>query len=194
MGFIKKICRKWKELWIIYGIKKRNPGINRTVKYKEPANLVIGDNCRIGENSYLLCWNEYSFGKLKQKLKGTITIGNNFSATRCLTIQSCNNVCIGNDVLVASNVFICDYNHGIENTEGSYLNNLLTPSEVHIEDGVWIGQGAYILPGVKIGKHAIIGAGSVVTKEIPEYCMAVGNPAKVIKRYDRDLEKWITIK
>ncbi|WP_024293402.1 acyltransferase [Lacrimispora indolis] len=193
MGFIKKVHDKWNDLWIIYGIRKKNPGINKSVKYKEPANLVLGDNCRIGENSYLLCWNEYSFGKLKQNLKGTITIGNNFSATRNLTIQSCNSVFIGNDVLVASNVFICDYNHGILNTEGSYLDNLLTLSRVSIEDGVWIGQGAYVLPGVRIGKNSILGAGSVAVKDIPEYCMAVGNPAKIVKRYDRNLGKWISI-
>lgn len=194
MDLIKKIRHKWEVLKIIYGIRKKNPGISRNVKYKEPGNIDLGNNCRIGGGSYLLCWNEYSFGDIKQNVSGTIKIGNNFSATRNLTIQSCNNVCIGNDVLIASNVFICDYNHGVKNTEGSYLNNFLTTSEVHIEDGVWIGQGAYILPGVKIGKNAVIGAGSVVTKEIPQYCMAVGNPAKVVKQYNKDQEKWVSIK
>ena len=142
MRLINKLFKKIKNIIIIFKIRLKNRGISRQVKFKEPSNIHIGANCRIGENSYLLCWNNYSFNSVNQNLNSTITIGNNFSATRNLTIQCCNNIYIGNDVLVASNVFICDYNHGMENTKGSYLDNPLTLSEVYIDDGVWIWEVA----------------------------------------------------
>ena len=63
-------------------------------------------------------------------------------------------------------------------------------NEIKIEDGVWIGNSVIILPGVKIGKKSIIGAGSVVCKSIPDYCVAVGNPARIIKRYDHSSNIW----
>jgi acetyltransferase-like isoleucine patch superfamily enzyme len=62
---------------------------------------------------------------------------------------------------------------------------------VRIEKGCWIGEKVIILPGVNIGKRSIIGAGSVVTKSIPEYSIAVGNPARVIKTWNKDKKQWV---
>ena len=64
---------------------------------------------------------------------------------------------------------------------------------VHIGDKVWVGESVCILPGVTIGECSIIGAGSVVTKSIPPYSIAVGTPAKVIKRYNFDTRSWIKV-
>jgi len=64
---------------------------------------------------------------------------------------------------------------------------------VRIGDGTWIGQRAIILPGVSVGKHCIIVAGSVCTKDIPDYSMAAGVPAKVIKRWDKAEKQWIRV-
>ena len=63
--------------------------------------------------------------------------------------------------------------------------------KVLLENGVWIGNSTIILPGVTIGEKSIIGAGSVVTKSIPPYCIAAGNPAKVIKKYDFNTKMWV---
>ena len=98
---------------------------------------------------------------------------------------------IENDALIAQGVMITDLNHGI-NPE-SKINYECQPysiKDVRIGDGTWIGQNAIILPGVSIGKKCVIGAGSVVTKSIPSYCIAVGNPAKVIKKYSFEKSKW----
>ena len=62
----------------------------------------------------------------------------------------------------------------------------LTCKPVLIREYAWVGAGATILPGVCIGRHAIVGAGSVVTKDVPDYAVAVGNPAKVIKMLDKE--------
>ena len=98
---------------------------------------------------------------------------------------------IGDDVLVASNVLISSENHGINpKSYLPYMSQELTGKNVTIGDGCWIGEKVCILPGVSIGKKSVIGAGSVVTKSIPDYSIAVGNPARVIKRYNFDTNNW----
>ena len=74
----------------------------------------------------------------------------------------------------------------ISNNHDPYDLNVLTCKPVEIGDYAWIGAGATVLPGVCIGRHAIIGAASVVTKDVPDYAVAVGNPAKVIKMLDKE--------
>ena len=72
----------------------------------------------------------------------------------------------------------------------NYQHNPLVVKDVIIEDGVWLGEKTMVLPRVHIGKKAVVGTGSVVTKDIPEYSIAVGNPARVIKKYNFDTGKW----
>lgn len=147
----------------------------------------------IGCGSKLLCWSKYAYRNEIQTLEPSLKIGNNFHATRNLTIQCAGEITIGDDVLMASDVLIINYNHGTDPAVSSYLDNPLEVSTVRIEDGVWIGNNVIILPGVKIGKKSIIGAGSVVTKDVPEYSIAVGNPARIIKHYDFNKQKWCKI-
>ncbi len=89
-------------------------------------------------------------------------------------------ITIGNGVRIAANVQLISNNHD------PYDLNVLICKPVEIEDYAWIGAGATILPGIRVGHHAVIGAGSVVTKDVPDYAVAVGNPAKVIKMLDRE--------
>lgn len=89
---------------------------------------------------------------------------------------------IGNYVMMAPDVVIITNNHEFSDTETPMMfQGLREPSPVVIEDDVWIGERVIILPGVRIGKGSIIGAGAVVAKEIPPYSIAVGNPVKIIK-------------
>ena len=98
---------------------------------------------------------------------------------------------IGDDVLIASNVLITNENHGIDPVSNvPYMDQNLTYNNVCIDDGCWIGEKVCILPGVKIGKKSIIGAGSVGTRSIPDYSIAVGNPARVIKKYNFERNCW----
>jgi lipopolysaccharide O-acetyltransferase len=106
---------------------------------------------------------------------------------------------IGNNVLIASKVFISDHSHGrydgIDQDSPDTIpkDRKLFCKPVIIEDNVWIGEFVSILPGVTIGKGSIIGTMSVVNKSIDAYSIAVGCPARVIKRYDFDQKKWIRI-
>ncbi len=124
-------------------------------------------------------------------------IGKNCQINDYVHIGVINSVVIGNNVLIASKVFISDHNHG-DFEEDPELNlppsqRKLTSAPTTICDDVWIGEGVMILPGVTIGKSSIIGAGAIVTKSIPEYSIAVGNPAKIVKQYDQTINKWVKI-
>lgn len=91
---------------------------------------------------------------------------------------------IGDDVNLAQGVVVSGLNHNYEDTLRTINEQGVTTSPIIIEDDVWIGANVVITAGVHIGKHSVIGAGSIVTKDIPSYSTAVGNPSRVIKRYD----------
>jgi len=101
-----------------------------------------------------------------------------------------NKIIIGKNVLIAQMVSIISDQYDYKNIDLLIKKSLIKGKDVVIEDDVWIGTGSIILPGVNIGKHSVVGAGSVVTKSIPQYCVAVGNPAKIKKRYSFKLKKW----
>ena len=100
---------------------------------------------------------------------------------------------IGNDVWTGHNVYITDQNHGYEDVTIPISRQTQPESPVSIGDGSWIGYGAVVLPGARIGRHVVIGANSVVTGEIPDYSVAVDSPARVIKRYDHDSATWVRV-
>ena len=98
---------------------------------------------------------------------------------------------IGNDVWTGHNVYITDQNHGYEDITRPISQQSQPERAVKIGDGSWLGYGSVVLPGVTIGRHVVIGANSVVTHDIPDFCVAVGAPAKVIKTFVDG--KWQTV-
>lgn len=101
---------------------------------------------------------------------------------------------IGNDVMLAQNIVVSGLNHGYEDVTTPPSLQKEIRKQITISDSVWIGANCVITAGVTIGKHAVIGAGSVVTKDVPEFCVAVGNPARVVKKYDAKDKVWHRVK
>ena len=97
---------------------------------------------------------------------------------------------IGNDVWTGHNVYITDQNHGYEDITRPISQQTMPEQPVVIGDGSWLGFGTVVLPGARIGRHVTVGANSVVTGELPDYCVAAGAPATVIRRYV-DGEGWV---
>mgnify|MGYP000209152108 CR=1 FL=1 len=93
---------------------------------------------------------------------------------------------IGNDVWTGHHVYITDQNHGYENVDIPISQQTQMERAVSIGDGSWLGAGTVVLPGAQIGKHVAVGANSVVTGALPDYCVAVGVPARVIKQYSKE--------
>lgn len=90
---------------------------------------------------------------------------------------------IGDDVWTGHNVYITDQNHGYEDITRPISGQTMPEKPVRIGNGSWLGYGTVVLPGANIGEHVVIGANSVVTGEIPNHSVAVGAPARVIRRY-----------
>jgi len=97
---------------------------------------------------------------------------------------------IGNDIMLAQNIVISGLNHSYEDITMSISAQGVTTKAIEIDDETWIGANSVIVAGVKIGKHCVIAGGSVVTKDVPAYSIAAGNPAKVLKRYNFDTNLW----
>ena len=122
----------------------------------------------------------------------TLHLGKNCKLGDYVHITACEQVTIGDDCLLASHIFISDTNHG-DGTEAPMVppdERPLTSLPVSIGSCVWIGEGVAVLPGAKIGDGCIIGAHAVVKGEIPAYTVAVGAPARPVKRYNFDTQQW----
>ena len=126
---------------------------------------------QIGENSIVN-------GQLTVVLPKNVTIGKGVTVMNGALMMAAGGITIEDKVLIAANVKLISNNHD------PYERDVLICKPVVIKEGAWVGAGSTILPGVTVGKYAIIGSDSVVTKDIPDYAVAVGNPAKVIKYLD----------
>lgn len=163
-------------LWgIVYG--KGNRIIGKIIVFRTPdSEIQIGDHCIFNSSSKL------NFRGINHPCilqTGTpharIMIGNHVEMSG-VSIVSNSSVTIGNHVLIGANCQIGD-------RDGHSNRYKSSPEPIIIEDGVWLGMNVTILKGVTIGARSIIGANSVVTKDIPANCVAVGNPCKVIKKH-----------
>lgn len=128
---------------------------------------------------------------------GVIHLGSDIQMNDHVHIAVLQSVSIGDSCLIASRVFISDHNHGRFDDNcvdyGADVPPAMRPlhsKPVKIGKNVWLGEAVCILPGVAIGDGSVIGAGSIVTHSIPSFCLAVGNPAKVLRRYDPATREW----
>jgi acetyltransferase-like isoleucine patch superfamily enzyme len=146
---------------------KLNP-LDRDVRKNAIRGLLgkTGDNCVVEQP--LFCTYGYN-----------TTVGDNFFLNVNCKLMDSGKITIGNNVFIAPNVCIITEEHAMDVKQR--LAGLEYTHPVTIGDNVWICTGAIILPGVTIGENSVIGAGSVVTKDIPPNSLAVGNPCKVIR-------------
>lgn len=97
---------------------------------------------------------------------------------------------IGNDVIIAQNVVLSGLNHGYQDVSRPIRNQSCSAAEIVVEDEAWIGANAVITAGVRIGKHAVVAGGSVVTKDVPPYAVVGGNPARILRQYSAETNQW----
>jgi lipopolysaccharide O-acetyltransferase len=163
---------------------------DRTVTIKGARYLTVGYDTRVLKDSSIEIFDSY----FDQQLQPAVIIGNHCWIGVRTQLIGAGKLKIGNDVFVAADVYITTLNHGMDpQNSTTYGLQPLQIQDVALGDGCWIGTKVVILPGVTIGKRSIVGAGSIVTKSIPDYSIAVGNPAKVIKKYDFEKKAWIRV-
>lgn len=97
---------------------------------------------------------------------------------------------IGDGVNISQNVVLISLDHYYQDITKGIIEQGISTSPIYIGEHTIIGANTIVLPGVKIGKHCFIGAGCVVTKDVPDYCVTVGNPARIIKRYNFHSNTW----
>ena len=113
-----------------------------------------------------------------------VSIGDRCLIGRGSGIVAHESIEIGDDVFTGHHIYVTDANHGYEDPDLPVGRQFGKAKPVRIGSGSWIGHGAIVLPGARIGEHVVVGAGAVVTGDLPDYCVAVGNPARVIRRYE----------
>jgi len=164
-----------------------------------PERMTIGVDVKLGPNSELKCntrypggWMQHPHGEhVAQTFTPQLTIGDRVTATASLQVIAFVSVVIEDDVMFAANVFVADGTHAHDTAEVPYkYQGVGRPAPVRIGRGAWIGQNAVITPGVTIGELAIVGANSVVTRDVPPRTIVGGVPARVVKRWNDERRAW----
>lgn len=175
--------RWWARVFVYPFIIKRGKGsiIRRNARLDLNAvnKLIIGDRTII-ENHVIL-----------NNGIGDIEIGNNTMITSRGMILG--PALIGNNVVLGIGSQVLGLTHNYEDIEIPIKEQGVSGTKVIIEDDVWIGGNCVIIQGIKIGKHSLVAAGSVVTKDVEPYTIVAGNPARPIKKYDFDTRTWMKI-
>lgn len=177
-------------LW--YSVKRKFNFIGKNSFIEWPFKLHGEKYIRIGNNfrSFSGLRLEAYDSHLNNYYKPRIHIGDNVSINYDCHIGCINHVFIGNNVLMASKIFITDHYHGNISADAldtpPSFRQLVSKGPIIIEDNVWIGEGVAIMPGVTVGRNSIIGANSVVTKSIAANSVVGGIPAKVIKTLTKE--------
>ena len=158
------------------------------------AYIDFGESLTTGVGCRLECFPGVKPGEKK------LFFGKNVQINDYVHIVAMDHIRIGDHVLMASHVFISDNSHGSYKGDEHDSPPDVPPTErlyqtapVVIGDNCWIGEGVFIMPGVEIGEGCVIGAHSIICQSIPPRTIAVGTPAKVIKRWNPDKHRWLNV-
>ena len=168
---------------LIFGSLGWKTRIRRGLRVEHPANITIGRGVQIGNGAWLAATPHVSPNP-------RLVISDFCSIGRSNQIYSNTSIEIGRYVLTGDKVFISDGVHDFTDIHTPIMHQaILSKGPMTIGEGTWIGINACII-GASVGKNCVIGANSVVTRDIPDFCMAGGNPARIIKRFNPDTQRW----
>lgn len=163
--------------------------VRKGVRINVPCRVSIGKMCVLDRYSSI------HVNAIDKKMIPSLSIGDNVLIGAYSSIGCSNEIIIEDNVMFAPHVHITDRNHSYDDvTKPINRQPAISPGKVVVGAGSWLGYGVQIMPKVKIGKHCVVAAGSVVTRDIPDYSVAVGIPAKVIKKYNFQTSQWEKVK
>ena len=170
-----------------FGSAKKIVRIGKDVTFQNPQYLHFGERIGIGKYTYFLPLDSYAGVKYTPK----IVVGDGCWIGIRNSFACINSIEIGNNVLFAGYVHITDHSHGYADISKPINEQpLISKGGVVIGDQCWLGFGCEILSGVHIGEHSIVAARAVVTKDVPAFSIVAGNPARVIKQYNKISKQW----
>jgi acetyltransferase-like isoleucine patch superfamily enzyme len=153
-----------------------------------PERIHIGSNVHIAAGSWLSVVDEH----LGRQYDPHLLIGDGANLGPDIVIACVGTIEIRPRVLTASRVFIGDTYHDYRDPHTAVLDQpMVDPRPVHIGEGAFLGIGSMVMPGVIVGEHAYVAAGAVVTTHVPSSTVVAGNPARVIRRWDQSLQRWV---
>lgn len=171
----------WRFKKVGKGVRIINP-----LKIDGIGSITLGDGVIINDGTWLAAM------PMTGKSNVELVISDGSCIGHYNHIYSTSSIVIERDVLIADKVYISDNLHSYENITLPIIKQQIKQcNKVVIGEGSWLGENVCVI-GASVGKHCVIGANSVVTKNIPDYCVAVGIPAKVIKTYDTISQRWIS--
>lgn len=161
--------------------------VGEKVQFFSPKKITFGDNCDIAQNVVFAPLNT----RHGENYPSKIIVGNGVHFGAFDRIASMNEVRIDDNVLFAAFVHVTDHSHQYEDPNVPVTHQgVFSKGPVHIKEGAWLAFGCHILSGVTVGKNSVIAANSVVTKDVPDYTVVAGNPARIISRYNFETMKW----
>lgn len=157
--------------------------IGKSISLFNPQYIIIGNDVILNHH--------ISFFVNPLNDKAQLIIGNRVQLGKYNDFGCSNKIVIEDDVITAPFVHITDRDHTYEDITIPIMSQTAnSKGPVVVRKGSWIGFGAQIMSGVTIGLHSVVAAGSIVTKDVPNYSVVAGNPAKVIKRYNFETQQW----
>lgn len=172
----------------LFGAYGKDVYIEPGVVINRPRFVHMGNHVRIKRNTSI---NLHPKDKRSKEI--LLFIGDNVIISESCFISACNRLVIEENVGISPNVMIIDNSRKPGDISRPSKEQKVESGYVHIGADSWIAYGACVLPNVTIGKHCIIGALSVVNKDIPPYSVAVGSPAKVVKQFDLERRIWVKV-
>jgi acetyltransferase-like isoleucine patch superfamily enzyme len=150
------------------------------IQLEGTRRISVGNHVYLGPGSWLITHDPC----------GRLEIGDGTSVAGYCVLSAATSIRIGRKVLFARNVYIADHRHGFQHCEVPVIEQEIEHLRpVVVEDGAWLGQNVVILPGVTVGRGAVVGANSVVRDDIPPRCLAVGAPARVVRELDANEDR-----
>jgi acetyltransferase-like isoleucine patch superfamily enzyme len=172
--------RLWTRLFVYPFIIKRGKG--SIIRRKARLDLIPNRKFSIGYRTIIEDYTIINNGM------GDIIIGDRCAITS--RVKLVGPVKLGNLVTIGSGAQITGLTHNFEDVTRPIKDQGVAPNITIVEDNVWIGGNSVIIQGLRIGTHCIIASGSVVTRDVPSYSVVAGNPARVIKQYNFETQKW----
>jgi acetyltransferase-like isoleucine patch superfamily enzyme len=147
------------------------------IRLSGERRMAIGSGVFVGAGSWLQVVGEEPGGV-------ALTIGDGSAIAGYCVLSATKEIRLGRDVALARNVYIADHTHAYDDPSRRITEQgLANVCPVEIADGAWLGQNVVVLPGVRIGRGSVVSANAVVTRDIPDFCLAVGAPARVVRRF-----------